>query len=121
MGPCMCVAVGTTVVSIEGMSTSLRVSSSDHSSHRHTRRSPPPYSTTIFRHHIPPPYSAAIHPATINPNTPPPPSYRDTDPISFPAAVRVRVELLFLVISFYFPSLLFPCSAKVCVELRVRS
>src|SRR3954462_6970853 len=76
---------------------------------------------TIIRHHIPPPYSAARHPATINPNTPPPPSYRDTDPISFLAAVRVRVEFLFLVISFDFPSLLFPCSAKVPVELRVRS
>src|SRR3954462_13343940 len=47
------------------------------------------------RHHIPPPYSAAIHPATINPNPPPPTSYRDTDPISFPAVARVRVELLF--------------------------
>src|SRR4051812_27790959 len=38
-------------------------------------------------HHIPPPYSAAIHPATINPKTPPPPSYHDTDLITFPAAV----------------------------------
>src|SRR4051812_40098206 len=60
-------------------------------------------------HHILPPNSAAIHPAIINPKTPPPTSYRDTDPITFPAAARVRVELLFPSFSFYFPSLLFLC------------
>src|SRR3954463_15322946 len=104
MGPCMCVAVGTTVVSIEGMSTSLRVSSSDHSSHRHTRRSPPPYSTTIFRHHIPPPYSATIfchHKPSYSAIAFLPRHRSD----QFPAVVQVRVELLshsyFFLLSFF--------------------
>src|SRR3954471_19212111 len=72
---CIVEFVSTSSRRVAGLSvSSLRVSSSDHSSHRHTRRSPPPYSATIFCHH----------------NTPPPPSYRDTD-----AVVRVRGELLF--------------------------
>src|SRR3954466_7649478 len=93
----------------EESGSSLRVSSSDHNSHRHTRRSPPPYSTTIFRHHIPPPNSATIFRRHIPCHHKPSysaiaflPRHRSDQ---FPAVVRVRVELLspsyFFLLSFF--------------------